>query len=308
MKSAVSFLKAGALAGILLSASPVMPAFASEILVGPGNPVQPGSVSGTELSSSEAESAYGSDLSSGGDSSNGGIQMLGSASTLTEEDVADELTWIQTNLQGVFYPYVLEHAVGNPNVIHFLYEYGHDASSPDTFEYTDDELDADVPLLMQWDWRWGYLKYGGTSPAGLTSCAPTCMTMVGLALTKDRSITQPKMCRYSEENGYWVTGQGTMSTLVEDMNMFEGHRVVCTGLSVDESSIRSALSAGCPVVINVGVGRFSAVGHFMVLAGINDDGTFHLNDPNNLDNCRRGWSWSDLGPEIMKAWSYSLAE
>lgn len=234
--------------------------------------------------------------------------MLTSRSTLTAADTADELAWIQTNLAGVFYDYVLQHAVGNPNVIHFLYEFGHGAVSPDTFDYEPGELDDDVPLLMQWDYRWGYLRYGGTSPAGLTSCAPTCMTMVGVALTKDASIRQPDLCSYAENNGYWVAGQGTMSTLVTDMNMFAGHAVACSELPVDEGSIRQALSEGHPVIINVGVGRFSAVGHFMVLAGINEDGTFRLNDPNNLDNCRKGWTWDELQPEIMKAWSYTLAE
>lgn len=231
------------------------------------------------------------------------VTVLGSHSTLTVEGTADELAWIQTNLQGQFMPYVIQHAEGNPNVIHFLYLWGHNIKeSPAEFSYTQEEQDADIPLLMQWDYRWGFNNYGG-GPAALTACAPTCMTMIGYGLTKDPAVNVKDMCAYSISQGYWVSGSGTAWTLVE--NAFPGYNITSSKISTDESTVRSALQAGHPVLINVGPGRFSAVGHFMVLAAVNDDGTFRLNDPNNLDNSSRSWEWSDLAGEITAAWSYT---
>ena len=66
-------------------------------------------------------------------------------------------------------------------------------------------------------------------------------------------------------------------------NAFPNHPSQVWQISPDEGSIRAELQAGHPVLINVGIGKFSAVGHFMVLAGLADDGTFILNDPNNLE-------------------------
>ena len=261
----------------------------------------------------EADGSSLSDTSLGGAGYNGGPTMLGSGSTLTVENTRDEYEWVKTNMAGRFYPYVIVHAEGNPNVIHFLYEYGHDFKSPASFHYTDEEKKtftdteksgaARVPLIMQWDYRWGFNWYGG-GPAGLTACAPTCMTMIGLGLTGKETYTVPAMCSYSEGKGYWVSGQGTSWSLVTDA--FPDDPITCQQTSVDEGSIASALNAGNPVLINVGVGKFSAVGHFMVLTGVDKGGKFILNDPNNLENSSKTWTWADLASEIQAAWTYAL--
>ena len=244
------------------------------------------------------------------------LTVMGSHSTLTNEQVAGEYEWVKRELEGRFMPYVISHAEGNPNVIHFLYLYGHNVSSPESFSYTDEERQALlpllgedvkglVPLLMQWDWRWGFDHYGG-GPGGLTGCAPTCMAMIGLGLTGDESINPRDMFVYSENSGFWVPGQGTSWSLVT--NAFPNHPIYGAQINPDEWTIRAELEAGHPVLINVGIGKFSAVGHFMVLAGIAEDGTFILNDPNNLENCSRTWPWSELSTEVVSAWSYSLAQ
>ena len=51
-------------------------------------------------------------------------------------------------------------------------------SSPeiDLSEHTDTDS---VPLLFQWDQRWGYNQYAGEL-MGLSGCGPTCLSMVCL--------------------------------------------------------------------------------------------------------------------------------
>ena len=230
--------------------------------------------------------------------------VLGAHSPLTNEGVAAEYQWIKDNIASEFMPYVIEHAEGNPNVIHFLYMWGQHTQSPDTFEYTDEEREAAIPLLLQWDYRWGFPTYGG-GPAGLTACAPTCMAMIGFGLTGDESINPRSMYEYSAASGFWVSGQGTSWSIVT--NAFPKHPIYCTQISVTQDAVAYELSQGHPVLINVGIGKFSAVGHFMVLAGVAEDGTFILNDPNNLENSSKTWSWGDLSTEITAAWSYSYA-
>ena len=112
------------------------------------------------------------------------------------------------------------------------------------------------------------------------------------------------MSIYSENAGFWVPGSGTSWSLVT--NAFPNHPIRVSQINPDEGSIRAELQASHPVLINVGIGKFSAVGHFMVLAGLADDGTFILNDPNNLENCSKTWTWSELGSEVVAAWSYWL--
>ena len=241
------------------------------------------------------------------------VTILGAHSYLTNEMVAGEYEWVKTNLAGSYMPYVIPHAEGNPNVIHFLYVRAKGGESPETFEYTDEERNKAipplgegvtglVPLIMQWDYRWAFNWYGG-GPAALTACAPTCMAMIGFGLTGDESINPWQMCQYAENAGYWVPGSGTSWDLV--LNAFPNHPISGQKISADQYTISAELSAGHPVLINVGVGKFSAVGHFMILAGQNADGNFILNDPNNLENCSRTWPWEDLSSEITAAWSYT---
>ena len=89
------------------------------------------------------------------------------------------------------------------------------------------------------------------------------------------------------------------------LNAFPNHPITGQKISPDQYTITAELNAGHPVLINVGVGKFSAVGHFMILAGMDANGNFILNDPNNLENCSKTWPWEDLSSEITAAWSYS---
>jgi hypothetical protein len=129
------------------------------------------------------------------------------------------------------------------------------------------------------------------------------MAMIGFGLTGDESINPWQMCQYAENAGYWVPGSGTSWDLV--LNAFPNHPITGQKISPDQYTITAELNAGHPVLINVGVGKFSAVGHFMILAGMDANGNFILNDPNNLENCSKTWPWEDLSSEITAAWSYS---
>lgn len=73
---------------------------------------------------------------------------------------------------------------------------------------TEKERKSAHPLFIQWDERWAYIPYGDEN-IGMAGCGPTCMSMVIVGLTHNSEATPAEVARYSEENGYYVNGQGT---------------------------------------------------------------------------------------------------
>ena len=82
-------------------------------------------------------------------------------------------------------------------------------------ELTKKECEGKIPLLLQWDRRWGYVSYG-SSDIGLSGCAPTCLSMVIVGLTGNRNATPDKIAEYAQENGYYLKGTGKIK--VNDPN------------------------------------------------------------------------------------------
>ena len=81
-------------------------------------------------------------------------------------------------------------------VIHYpLNEDRHFDIDLSQYEHTDS-----VPLLMQWDERWGCEPYG-SSMIALSGCGPTCLSMVAIYLTHDTSLNPKAVAEFSTRNG-----------------------------------------------------------------------------------------------------------
>ena len=76
----------------------------------------------------------------------------------------------------------------NPETEEFVLNYSEKKDL--VFEYTLDEYKdcEEVPLLMQWDERWGYGYYAGEL-MGISGCGPTCLSMVCIYLLGDTELT-----------------------------------------------------------------------------------------------------------------------
>ena len=57
-----------------------------------------------------------------------------------------------------------------------------------------------VPLLLQWDERWGYNEYAGDL-MGLSGCGPTCLSMVCVYLLGDTDCSPKYVAEFAEKNG-----------------------------------------------------------------------------------------------------------
>jgi len=198
---------------------------------------------------------------------------------------------------------------GYPENLIKLYEQNEDAADfvLGYFENKDKEFDIDlseyadcteVPLLMQWDKRWGYCEYAGNL-FGLSGCGPTCLSMAAIYVTGDTDLTPKHVGEFSEENGYASQGDGTSWTLISEGGPRLGLEVIEIPLSEDR--IVSNLEVGNPIICVVGPGDFTSEGHYIVLAGYKD-GKITVNDPNSYVNSSKTWSYSEIESQIRNLW------
>lgn len=165
----------------------------------------------------------------------------------------------------------------------------------DLSEYADCDS---VPLLMQWDERWGYQAYAG-GLVGNTGCGPTCLSMAAIYLTGDTSLDPGAVADFATENGYSVDGSGSAWTLIS-----QGAKSLGMGvreLPLDEGRMRDELQAGRPIICVLGPGDFTDNGHFIVLTGYSD-GMFSVNDPNSRTRSGQLWSYDQLKGQIRNLW------
>ena len=219
-----------------------------------------------------------------------------------QPDTADMLAAIRSDPA---YPEKLVELAGkNEEAIPFVYHY---PEYKDTTWEIDLSLEAQqdtVPLLIQWDERWGYTPYGD-GLLGYTGCGPTCLSMVALYFLNDASYTPLKIAQFAEEQGYYVPGSGSSWTLISDG--CEQLGLHAREISLTESSLKAELDAGHPIIIVVGPGDFTDSGHFLVITGYDSTG-FTINDCNSRENSARTWSFDTLSGQIKNLWAISPGE
>jgi hypothetical protein len=169
-----------------------------------------------------------------------------------------------------------------------------------------DELnEGQIPLFLQWDKRWGYKDYG-SSIIGLVGCGPTCLSMVASGLTGNAEYTPYYVAKFSEENGYYQKGEGTswelMTTGAQSLGLESAYGYI------REDYIREQLSEGTPLICSMFPGDFTDGGHFIVLAGMTQDGSILVNDPNSPSKSARLWDLDTLLPQIRSLWYFKVAK
>lgn len=166
-------------------------------------------------------------------------------------------------------------------------------------------LDAKkMPLLLQWDARWGYTQYSGEL-FGMSGCGPTCLAMVCLHLLQDAKYTPCYIADFSQTNGYYTEGMGSSWTLISEGAEKLG--IVTEELMPDANVVMEELEAGNPIICVVGPGDFSYTGHFIVLAGV-EDGLIRVNDPNSRINSQQLWDYERIADQIEALWACRLPQ
>ena len=193
---------------------------------------------------------------------------------------------------------LLELLQKNPDAEEFVRDYPFRPEEQEPIDLSDQVGTGKVPLLYQWDKRWGYSKYGGQMMA-LTGCGPTCLSMACLYVLEDPKYTPLYVADFAEDNGYYVKGAGSSWTLIS-----KGAKKL--GLKVDTippnaSRIMDELEDGNLVVCAMGPGDFTTSGHYILLAGAKD-GKAIVHDPNSSTNSQKLWKVSGFRDQISMLW------
>ena len=157
-----------------------------------------------------------------------------------------------------------------------------------------------VPMLYQWDERWGYQEYN-ENIMGLSGCGPTCLSMVSLYILKNPDLTPLYIADFSEKNGYCLPNNGSLWTLISEGSKRLGLSV--SELGLDENLIRTNLEAGNPIICNMGPGDFSEYGHYIVMADWKD-GKIKINDPNSIVRSLKLWDYEEVKNQIRNMWVF----
>ena len=156
----------------------------------------------------------------------------------------------------------------------------------------------EVPLLMQWDKRWGYNLYAG-EPFGISGCGPTCLSMVCLYILGDEKYSPKYIGEFAEENGYSEDKSGSYWSLISEGGEKLGLDVV--EITNDEQRIINNLNADNPIICVVGPGDFTDNGHFIVMTKY-VDGKIKINDPFNKSNSEKLWDYDDIQSQLRGIW------
>ena len=155
-----------------------------------------------------------------------------------------------------------------------------------------------VPLLLQWDPRWGYETYGDDFVAN-TGCGPLCVAMAGWYLTGDEVFAPDQVICFAQDSGYYVKESGSSWTLISEGAVALGLQV--KELALVEKKITDYLKAGKIIIAAVGPGDFTSTGHYILLTGYKN-GKFTVNDPNSLEKSQTLWDYETLYGQIRNLW------
>lgn len=162
---------------------------------------------------------------------------------------------------------------------------------------------GEMPHLYQIDAAWANAPYAGDT-VGVSGCGPTSLAMVYVALTGDTDYDPPAMAQFSEGNGYVEEGL-TAWRLMTDGAAQLGLESYEVPASVDR--LAAELLEGRPVICTVGPGDFTDTGHFIVVAGLADDGTLVVHDPNSAENSAKTWDAQRVLSQCRNLWAFERA-
>lgn len=156
-----------------------------------------------------------------------------------------------------------------------------------------------MPYLYQKDEQWAGQRYAG-STIGESGCGPTCMSMVYVYHTGATSMDPGVMAQLAQNGGYVEDGKTTWSYMTENASLLGLHSEEAF---FEEGAIRSLLEEGTPIICSMLPGDFTASGHFIVLCGVDDDGSIIIRDPNSEENSKKSWELSRLMSQMANLWA-----
>lgn len=188
----------------------------------------------------------------------------------------------------------------NPETVEYVenYEAKKDIAPPETI---DNLVAGQIPFILQFDERWGYVPYG-TGNIATAGCGPTCMSMIISGLTGDASVTPAVLAKFSEENNMLDEENNTFWSFMEASA--ENWNISCREGEHTKEVVETEIKAGNPIVCSVGPGLFTQTGHFIIITGYND-GVVNVIDPFSTEITGKTWVFDDFKDQIKCLWIFS---
>lgn len=159
-----------------------------------------------------------------------------------------------------------------------------------------------MPHLYQTDPAWATKSYGGGTVAA-NACGPTCLNMVYVYLTGNTDFDPGTLAAWADDKNYAPTGATEWAFMTEGAGLLG-----LTGRNFwpARSTITDALESGEPVIVSVGAGDFTTIGHYIVLKSIDERGMVEVFDPNSPVTSAKRWGIEELLLQITNAWAFSV--
>lgn len=158
-----------------------------------------------------------------------------------------------------------------------------------------------TPYLYQGDPQWAGVAYAEDT-IETSGCGPTCAAMVYVKLTGKKDVTPREMASYATSAGYVDSGKTSWTFMSQGLARYG---LQATELGADASVIRNQLKAGHPIICSVRKGDFTTQGHFIVICGLNSDGTVEIRDPNSNAKSHMNWEIDRILKQCNNLWAFS---
>lgn len=160
-----------------------------------------------------------------------------------------------------------------------------------------------LPFLYQTDPQYRDAPYAGAT-VGEAGCGPTSLAIVYIALTGKADKDPAAMAAFSEAEGYveeGLTAWRFMTDGAADLGL-SSHEV-----PADVGRLKEELAQGHPIICSVRPGDFTDTGHFLVVAGVADNGELVIHDPNSPSNSARTWDAERVLAQCANLWAFERA-
>lgn len=247
----------------------------------------------------------------------------GLSNDLTQEfntalDRDDQLAQIAQNADQYDDTRLLELALREPDAISFVANYL--TADKSGSSYGDVVTKGQVPLLYDWDARWGYVSYGDGC-IGVTGSAPTTVAMAYMGLTGKSDQTPATIAQgtsgssststsssgtsgtssststsssNSSSTSSNSTSSGSSSTDTADavMQLMQNVGLSATQYESSSSTLEACLSDSSVAAVYLGDNTLEngSDAHWALVVGTNSDGTLNVFDPTSTAVSTHTWS------------------
>ena len=218
-------------------------------------------------------------------------------------DQGEALEWIALNAGEYPSEDLPRLALQEPAAIPFVRAYPEMSKSPSA--YGESVSRGEVPMLFNWDERWGAVEYDEPVLA-VTGSGPTSFSMAYMGVTGKNDKTPADMAAIATEKGQNGGDSHTtadfFTTAAKDL-----------GLSVEKfepsrDALSEVLDSGTVVLAEVRSETLTEDSHWVVVAYENENGSVRVYDPSSPSVCSRPWDPSTIASASTGMYAVSIAE